>query len=89
MKTILEEEFYDKFTLVVNHIDKDASFDGNMFEIFGKEVDFIKDQPNENIWTIGIKNGDFYIDSGYHLINRIGYFITEEPWTEDTLVKCT
>lgn len=79
--TITEDQFYEKFNMVTNHIDDNASFDGCMFETYGEELEYIQNFAKENpkkIWTILDCDGKMYYSSGYHYVNRLGYFITEE-----------
>jgi hypothetical protein len=73
---------------IINHIDTNSSFDGLMFETYGDEVEFVKSKSPANIWTYG--DGDdsgTYIWNGYHIVNRIGYFITEVPCPPDTTIQ--
>jgi len=88
MLHITEDQFYEKFNPIENHIDTNASFDGCMFETYDEELDHVKAQPNNKVWTIVEGDDDtmFYL-SGYHVVNRIGYLITEEEWEEETEVK--
>jgi hypothetical protein len=95
METIIEyyseEQFDEKFNLVDNHIDKNASFDGKMFETYGDELAFVIEMSKENkVITIIEGGGDevdeegylipnMYYTSGMHHVNRIGYLITEQP----------
>ena len=95
---LTEIEFDEKFSLVKNHLDKNASFDGNMFETFGEELEFVKQMAKENR-VVTIIEGDceqdefgeetpcMYYSSGYHLVNRIGFLVTKEPITFDFEVK--
>jgi len=88
MRKITDEEFYEKFTPIENHIDDNAGWDGCMFETYGDESDFVAEQDNNNVWTIiEGDDDDIFIESGYHFVNRMGYLITKEKWVEDTLVK--
>ena len=48
IKNLTEEEFYTKFNLVKNHIDKNASFNGCMFETYGRELDYIFEMSKKN-----------------------------------------
>jgi len=87
---ILEyEDFIDQFKPIKNTIDKYAGFDGCMFETYSPEYDFVKEQPTNTIWTL--IDGDMEtleIVPGKHFVNRLGYFITEVPWTHEyTIVK--
>ena len=102
MTKLTEDEFYEHYKLVDNHIDNNASFDGKYFETFGDEIEFVLEMAKENrVITIiecldGEDNKDeefetscsnLYYVSGMHYVNRFGYLITEEPITEDFEVK--
>jgi hypothetical protein len=73
---------------IKNHIDKDSSFNGEMFETYGDEVAFVKQQDPSYIWMYGDgDDGGSYIWSGWHFVNRIGYFITSVPCPPDTTIQ--
>jgi hypothetical protein len=81
MKRISEDEFYEQFNCVINHIDDNASFDGCMFETYGKELEYVFEKAKETpcrVWTILDCDGKLYYSTGFHLVNRLGYLITEE-----------
>jgi hypothetical protein len=82
------DEWVETYKPILNHIDKNASFDGAMFETYGEEVDFVKEQPENCIWMYGDgDDGGSYIWSGWGFVNRIGYFITEIPCPPDTDIQ--
>jgi hypothetical protein len=82
------EEWVDKYKPITNHIDTNASFDGLMFETYGEEVEFVKQAGNGHIWMYGDgDDGGTYIWNGWGFVNRIGYFITEIPFTPDDTVQ--
>lgn len=85
MKTITEDEFYDTYTILKNPFDDNAAFDGGMLETYGQEQDyaFYLSKQTNRVWTILEGDGDLYYTTGYHLINRLGYLITLQPYTED------
>ena len=92
MSTFIEmslEEWEAKYKPISNHLDNNASFQneegiGIMFETYGDELEFVRNQNPNTIWTYCHgDNNCSYISSGYHLFNRLGYFITAEPWAED------
>ena len=88
--TLTEDQFDEQFTLVENHIDNNASWGGAMFETFGEELDYVrmKAQKGNNVWTIIEGDDDsMFIVNGVHFVNRIGYLITREEWTEETEVE--
>ena len=61
-----------------NGIDKNSSSEGHMFETYGTELDAVlaahKKDP-KRVATLLDCDGKTYICSGYHLVNRLGYFI--------------
>ena len=91
MNTFIEmeyEDFIETYKPIKNHIDTNASFDGYMFETYGKEVDFVKSQSPANIWMYGDgDDGGSFIWSGWGFVNRIGYFITEVPFPDNTDIQ--
>jgi hypothetical protein len=60
-----------------------APFGGCMYETFGEELEYVKAQPNKRIWTIVDTDGDdLIILAGFHFVNRLGYLITNEEWSD-------
>lgn len=73
----------EKYKPIKNHLDDNASWDGTMFETYGEELAFVKAQAPNTIWTYGEEDDKFYIQAGWHYVNRLGYFITEVPFEDD------
>lgn len=76
------EEWEEKYKPIQNHLVENASFEGTMFETYGKELEFLKTQDNLTIWTL-IDNNDGepqIIENGIWWVNRIGYFVSELPY---------
>jgi hypothetical protein len=87
-KEISEEGWIEQFRPIQNHIDTNASFGGAMFETYGDELEFVRAQDENRIWTYGDgDDGGTFIWSGYHIVNRIGYFITEVPFENDDEIQ--
>lgn len=87
---LTEDEFWEQYKPVQNHLVGDCSFDGCMFETYGEEVQYVLSKIDEQIvWTIldGSEDDNLYIVSGYHLVNRLGYLITEKPYTKEIEIK--
>lgn len=91
-KTILltDDSFVEKYNCINNTFDYNASFNYNkyndygcMFETYGDELEFVMKQHPNNIWTIIEGDDDLYIVTGYHIVNRLGYLITEEPFLDE------
>ncbi len=36
--------------------------------------------PVRNVWTLVETDGSLYVLNGFHVVNKIGYHITEERW---------
>ena len=82
------DDWCDTYKPITNHIDNNASFDGAMFETYGDEVAFVKEQPEDRIWMYGDgDDGGSYIWSGWGFVNRLGYFITEVPCPPNTTIQ--
>ena len=84
---LTEDEWFEQFKPIPNHLDENASFNdgehGYMFETYGDEVEFVKSQDSNRIWTYSDgDNGGTYISDGYHVVNRIGYFVTTVPYDD-------
>lgn len=92
---ITEDQFDERFIMMKNHFydnPDDCSFNGCLFETYGKEMDYITEarfnsMKQKHLWTIvESDDGDkLYYQSGYHIVNRIGFFFTEEEVVEKHL----
>lgn len=85
---ISEDDFFEKYKPITNHLNDNAPFTYNdkglMFETYGEELEFVRTQPDNKIWTYQDDDmGNPIIANGYHLVNRIGYFITENPFPDN------
>ena len=77
-------DFEKKYKLVPNHFKDAHPF---MFETFGNELEFVlnalKRRP-KRVWTlVDGDNGTSWITAGYHLVNRVGYFVTLSDWERE------
>ena len=82
---LTEEEWFDTFKPLPNHLDENAQFtdgdQGYLFETYGKELDFVKAQEPNRIWThCEDDSGNTYISQGMRIVVRIGYFVTTVPF---------
>lgn len=84
---ITEDEFWEQYKPIKNHIDANASYDGCMFETYDAEYEFVKESTEKaplTVWTILDCDDKCIISEGWHFVNRIGYLITEVPAQADT-----
>ena len=73
----------DTYKPIKNKISKYATDDLIHFETYGEEVEFVTKADNKHIWTEVDGDSGTYIISGYHYVNRIHYYITENPWDDE------
>lgn len=78
------EAFLERFKPVKNHFDDNASTDGLMFETYGEEYNFVIGKIDQRlVWTIvDADDGTTCVVSGWHFVNRIGYYVTTVPFAE-------
>jgi hypothetical protein len=85
------DEWESKFVPIPNTYisNNDESCAHLLYETFGDEHSHVLDTYNDpntwrNVWTLIDGDDGTYIVSGYHFVNRIGYYITEKPADENT-----
>ena len=80
------EEWYNTYNPMVNHLNDD---NGIAFETYGDEEDYVRQQDDRHVWTEMDGDNGVYIVNGMHFVNRIQYYITNKPWTDDvTITVC-
>lgn len=89
--SISYDEFLEKYKPVKNHIDTNASYDGQMFETYGAELEHVRAvcrQDESKVWTIidSDEEDNTVVVSGMHTVNRIGYLVTAVGCEPNTLV---
>jgi hypothetical protein len=77
--------WFEQYRPIQNPHDNNASFDGTMFETYGPEVEQVKAADVRCIWTLVDCDGRDVIESGWHFVNCLGYFITEKPFEGESL----
>jgi hypothetical protein len=88
-----EDDFDALYPLVTNHLNPSACWAlgegrGCLFETYGAELEFVRQQDPRTIWTlVDGDDGDLYLTSGYHLVNRIGYLISTMPVPEGVEIE--
>jgi len=83
---LTEDQFAEQFTPLVNVLNPDASYsfgdDGCLYETYGAELDHICGADPRHIWTLVEEDGRQFILSGWHFVNRLGYFLTARAWPD-------
>lgn len=74
------DEFVERYKPILNHFREDEETD--LFETYGEEIEFVLKQPNTKIWTLVDGDSGLVIEAGYHIVNRVHHFVTENEWTD-------
>ena len=91
--TLTEDEFDEQFPLITNHLNPNASWafgdgPGCLFEPYGEELELIRHQDPTRVWTfVDGDDGDQYVISRPHFVNRIGYLVSREPIPDNTSIE--
>ena len=78
-QTISYDNFVEIYKPLKNPINHDACYEGRMLETYGEEFEIVKKANALCVWTLLEVDGESYIASGLHFVNRLGYFIAEIP----------
>jgi hypothetical protein len=90
---LTEEEFDSRFPLVSNHINPAATWafadgPGCLFETSGPEFEFVRRYDPRKVWTlVDGDDGDMYVISGLHYVNRVGYLLSRDSVPGNTAVR--
>ncbi len=91
---LTEDEFDARYPLVSNHINPSAGWaigdtgGGCLFETHGEEFAFVKRYDPRKIWTlVDGDDGDMYLISGLHLVNRVGYLLSTDPIPDQVSIQ--
>lgn len=68
------DEWADKYKPV-------GTEDTKLFETYGKDLETVLGTDPRYVWTWMQGDMSDIVCAGYHLVNRLGYYITEVPWT--------
>ena len=79
--TMTWQEFADTFKPIKRKISEDNYV--YPYETYGEELEFVRSQPAENIWTEIDGDSGVFIVNGYRLVNRIQYYVCEVPITTE------
>jgi hypothetical protein len=74
------DQWVAEYQPIKNPIDPNSSYDGCLFETYGPEWDFVRQQPLLKIWTLIETDEQMVICSGIHFVDRLGYFVTLNPF---------
>src|SRR6056297_462572 len=73
-------EWEEKYKPEENHL---ATGNELMFETYGEELDYVLSQDNSYVWTLVQGEMSLLLVPGVSVVNRLGYYVCEIPWTDD------
>lgn len=79
---LTEEEFALQYPLIENHLNPSAVWQlglqsGGLFETFGDEFRFVRQQDPRQVWTLTDgDDGQLFLQSGLHFVNRVAYLVS-------------
>lgn len=78
------EQFLERYRPKVNSISREYNL---MYDYGNKEeMDFVKSFKNNYIWTeIETDYEETYIIPGFHIVNRLCYYITDKAWEHENI----
>jgi hypothetical protein len=88
-----EDAFAAQYPLRTNHLNPTACWAysesaGCLFETFGEELAFVRDQDPRTVWTlIDGDDGDMYLVNGLHFVNRAGYLLSTIPAPDNVTIQ--
>lgn len=86
-KRMTIEQWESKYKPIVNPNAEDEC-SADRFETHGEDLEFVLNVANrtpKKVWTLEDIGGQLIICAGYHLVNRMNYFITEVEWEDENL----
>jgi hypothetical protein len=83
------DKWWEEYKPVPNHLCSENTKEEpslvSYFETYGEELDYIRSVDSHNIWTWIDGDEGSCLVPGYHLVNRIGFFVTEKQWADRDL----
>ena len=76
------DEWCSTFQPIRNPTDH-ASCEGLCFETYGEDLAAVLQAhalDPRTVWTLIAEDDDMFICEGYHFVNRMGYFISTQPY---------
>jgi len=80
------DEWMEEYIPIMNHVIDNADGEEiDYFETYGKELEFVKEQEAQFVWTLIEENDAQWIIPGFQVVNRVVYYITKKPWKNEDI----
>ena len=73
-------EWEEKYKPIKNHLDKYGNGESLMFETYDAELEYVLSVDPKRVWTFVDGDCSSLLVAGVHVVNRLGYYVCEEPW---------
>jgi hypothetical protein len=79
------DDWIKKYKPIKNKITKypDENAEYGLFETYGEELEYVLAQDPKHVWTEVQGDYSMLLVAGVAYVNRLNYFVCEEPWTDD------
>jgi len=74
------DEWANEFKPQANHFRQHGE---KIYETYGEEVEYVQSMHPNFVWTLVTGDECDLIVAGYAYVNRLGYYITENPWGDE------
>lgn len=86
-RTVIDDAqiWEDLYLPIPKTADESESWGGLLYETYGDDLAYVLSVANKEprrVWTWVDAEDGSYIINGYHLVNRIGYFVTGVEWLQ-------
>ena len=71
--------FFRHYRPLPNVMRPDAPYHGCMYETYGEELAHVRRVDPCHVWTLCTEGGSDYVSHGFHIVNRLGYFLMSDP----------
>lgn len=78
------DTWYDKFKPITIESLETDDVSPRMYETYGEDLKSVQQADVKKIWTLLDCDGKLYLSPGFHIVNRLNYFICENDWDENT-----
>ena len=75
------EQWVEEYQPIINDNGEQNSYDNLMYETYPPDIDIVKSYDNNQVWTLIEVEDKRYLIPGFHVVNRLGYFLTSNIWT--------
>lgn len=83
MSEITYKRWTEKYLPMSNYITNE----GWSYETYGDELEYVKLQDENHVWTEVEGDDGTYIVNGMATVNRLNYYITNKPWNDGEFIS--